>query len=629
LSPEEILNHYWRFPFFKNGQAEIVDEIIKGRNVLGLLPTGGGKSICYQVPGLYFDGVTIVVSPLIALMKDQVEQLVKVGITAHSLHAGLDQSEIKTILEACLGNSKIRFLFVSPERLASKLFQDNLELIDVNMLVVDEAHCISQWGYDFRPSYLNIVSIIEKLKNKSIPIVALTASATPDVQDDIVDKLKLGEDVFVFKGVFNRENLSLNVRKVEDKYIKLLNVLKAVEGTSIVYVTSRRTAEKVARFLDNNNVSSLYYHAGLKSEEREQRQNLWLNNQVRVIVATNAFGMGIDKSNVRTVIHFQLPNSLEAYYQEAGRAGRDGKKSYAVLLYTEEDKVQLRKHFEESYPTFDLVLQVYNALGNFFKLALGAKPVSSYDIDINQISLSSRISLNLFFYALKRLENTGVVALNDAFNAPSRVHFLINHEELYRYQVANPRNEKLLKTIVRTYGTDVFSEYLKIDEQLLANEIRTGKQEVSNQLRHLTEKKILNYQRTNENPQITFLMPRCSTDKLKELFVEVEELKEKRFSALGLLIDYLTTTTCRSMILAQYFGFSASSCGVCDICVSNESHYSLREQLLNHLKILGTVSLNNLHNKLHEFPEELIKNELRLMVDLGIVQMDEKGSFWV
>jgi ATP-dependent DNA helicase RecQ len=578
---------------------------------------------------LFFGGVTLVISPLIALIKDQVEQLQRVGINAKSIHAGMEKSEVQSIYNSCIDDKTIRFLFVSPERLQSTLFKQSILLIDVKLLVVDEAHCISQWGYDFRPAYLSIKEVIKNLNSQPIPVLALTASATPEVQDDIIEKLNLGEDVFIFKGEFTRKNLSLNVRLVEDKYIKLVEVLKAVQGTSIVYVSSRKTAEKVARFLDNKGISALYYHAGLKSEERSKRQNLWLNNQVRVIVATNAFGMGIDKSDVRTVVHFQLPNSLEAYYQEAGRAGRDGKKAYAVLLYNQEDKEQLISHFEESYPEFKTALDVYNIIGNYYKLALGVKPIGSFDFYIDQIALECKISMNSFYYAIKRLETVGVIALNDAFKTPSRVKILFNHEELYRYQVANIEHEKLLKSLIRIYGADVFVGYVKINEQLLANEIGKGKQYIFDQFRHLVEQKVIDFQRTNENPQITFLKQRCSRDDLKSLYVLVETLRGNRKSALNQFVRYLSTRECRSLVIARYFGFAASSCGVCDVCVANEPTHTLREHIVNTIKIEGILALGLLFEKLHDLPLDQIKKELRLMVDLGIVKMNEKGEFWL
>lgn len=629
LSPEEILNHYWGYPYFRKGQVEIIDEVIKGRSVLGLLPTGGGKSVCYQVPGLYFGGLTLVVSPLIALIKDQVEQLRKIGVNAQSIHAGMNRSEIDAILDNCVFDKSIRFLFVSPERLQSELFQGRVDRMDIRFLVIDEAHCISQWGYDFRPAYLNIIDIIEKVKSDVVPVLALTASATPEVQTDICEKLQLGEDAFVFKGEFTRKNLSLNVRLVEDKYIKLLEVLRAVKGCSIVYVASRKAAEQVARFLDSNQINSLYYHAGLKSDERTKRQYHWIQNKVRVIVATNAFGMGIDKADVRTVIHFQLPNSLEAYYQEAGRAGRDEKKAYAVLLYTKEDVGQLIKRFEDGYPLLEEVARVYNAIGNFYKLALGVQPKKSSDFDLDVIANTFKISRSLFFYAIKRLENIGVIMMNDAYKSPSRVRVKFNHEELYRYTVAHARNESLLKALMRIYGASIFDEYLKINEQLLANEIRKPKQEVVDQLRHLTKQQVIDYQLTNESPQLSFLMGRCSNDKLKSLYKIVEELKKTRRAALDQFVAFLETDECRSSLIANYFGFAATDCGVCDVCMARGKDKTVRELLVNNIHVYAPVTVGKLFELLQDYPEEIIKNELRLMVDLSLVQMDNQDRFFV
>ncbi|MEM1137932.1 MAG: ATP-dependent DNA helicase RecQ, partial [Bacteroidota bacterium] len=449
----KILYQYWKYTTFRSLQEEIIQAVLAGKDTLALLPTGGGKSICFQVPALAKEGVCIVISPLIALMKDQVYQLNTRGIEAKAIYAGMSQREIDITLDnAIYGN--IKFLYVSPERLKTEIFITRAAKMNISLLAIDEAHCISQWGYDFRPPYLELMQFRELIPN--VPCIALTATATEVVKNDIQDKLGFDQNAGFFQKSFARENLSYSVYYEEDKEKRMLEILSKVAGSAIVYVRSRKRTKHFADFLRARKISASFYHAGLSNEERARRQDDWINNRTRVIVATNAFGMGIDKPDVRIVIHLDLPDNLEAYYQEAGRAGRDERKAFAVLLYNHNDIKQLKENIEISHPSIDKLKKVYQAVANYLKIAVGSGYLESYDFDLDDFVNTFKLPYLETYHALKKLEEQDFIQFNESFYAPSRLTIALSHDKLYEFQVANKEADKLIKILLRVYGAEIY-----------------------------------------------------------------------------------------------------------------------------------------------------------------------------
>ncbi|WP_347841495.1 ATP-dependent DNA helicase RecQ [uncultured Draconibacterium sp.] len=559
----QILTRYWGYPEFRPLQLEIIEAVASGKDTLGLMPTGGGKSITFQVYSLAHEGICVVVTPLIALMKDQVENLNRKGIKALAVHSGMSAREIKLTLDnAVWGNYK--FLYVSPERLNSQRFLERLEQMNVNLLTVDEAHCISQWGYDFRPSYLNIVEVRKLLP--AVKVLALTATATPKVADDIQDKLGFKEKNLL-KMSFHRENLSYLVRHVENKTGYLLDTLQKVKGSGVVYVRNRKATREVAFELRKNGVSANYYHAGLSNAIRSARQDDWLNGRTRVIVATNAFGMGIDKSNVRFVIHIDSPDSLEAYYQEAGRAGRDGKKSAAVLLYNNADTTKLKKHITVSFPDIDNIKRIYDSLCNYFQVAVGHGKGMVHEFSLQGFAQAYKFQQAMVYNSLKILQRQAYLEFTEQVDSPSRVYFPISRDELYKFQVANAKLDDFIKLLLRSY-TGLFSGYVAIDEELLSKRTGLDGDQVYNYLKHLRQSKVIDYVPRSQTPFIYFTKERVPVDRLK-ISKENYDLRKKDYiEKIEAVIHYATdSATCRSQILLNYFGETdAPACGTCDIC---------------------------------------------------------------
>ncbi|MEM9328267.1 MAG: ATP-dependent DNA helicase RecQ, partial [Bacteroidota bacterium] len=493
MTPRAILSQYWGHESFRPMQEEIVQSVLDGKHTLALLPTGGGKSICFQVPAMMFDGVCIVVSPLIALMRDQVEQLQSRQIKATALYSGMTRREIDITLDNCVYDN-VKFLYVSPERLRSSLFLARAERMNVSMLAVDEAHCISQWGYDFRPSYLHIHDFVER---RGIDrLIALTATATKRVKEDIVEKLKL-VDTQIFTRSFARTNLSYSVFNLENKERKLAEVLTNVPGSSIVYVRSRKMAEVVGRTLRAKGQSTDYYHAGLSATDRERKQDLWRSGKLRVMVATNAFGMGIDKSDVRSVIHLDLPDSLEAYYQEAGRAGRDEQKAYAVLLYDASDVIRLKDQLVRNAVSLASIRRVYQALANYYKLAVGSLPEKSFAFELERFASTYDLSALETFNCMKKLQEAGVLTLSESFFKSSQVMILQRKEDLYRFQVAHPKLDLVIKSLLRLYGGQIFQEFVSIKEGDLAKVLKVSSKQVSDWLDMLVQFEVADYVKRN------------------------------------------------------------------------------------------------------------------------------------
>lgn len=582
----QILTKYWGHTHFRPLQEEIINSVLEGNDTLALLPTGGGKSICFQVPALAKEGLCLVVSPLIALMKDQVENLKKRGIKALAVTSAMHKSEIDIILDNCIyGNFK--FLYVSPERLSNNLFIERVKKMKINLIAIDEAHCISQWGYDFRPSYLQIAEI--RTLFPSVPLIALTATATTSVVKDIQEKLLFKKEN-AFQKSFERKNLSYSVLYEEDKLRKLMDITSKVAGSGIVYVRNRKKTKEIASYLSQRGVSADNYHAGLDSRVRDQKQENWIKNKCRIIVSTNAFGMGIDKPDVRFVVHMDLPDSLEAYFQEAGRGGRDEKKAFAVLLYSENDRMELERNVISGFPSIEEIRQTYQALANYFQLAIGSGEGVSFDLDISEICKVYELNTITFFNSLRFLEREGYLATTDALYHPSRIHLKVNKEELYKFQIANRTYDNFIKLILRSYA-GTFDDYVKINENDLADRTGLSKENIIKALESLDKFGILTYVKQSSLPKIIFLKERVDVKNLSISKGNHSDRKKIAVEKMEWVIHYASSThKCRSQILLSYFGESDSyRCGICDICLErNKLELSNLEfeQVSNRIKSL-------------------------------------------
>lgn len=563
----EILKKYWGYVGFRPLQDEIIKSVAEGKDTLGLMPTGGGKSLTFQIPALAMEGICIVVSPLVALMKDQVQNLKDKGIKAELLYSGLSGKEIEIILDKCLF-ANIKFLYISPERIGSDLFRKKLVQMNVCLIAVDESHCISQWGYDFRPAYLKITNLRELLPK--VPILALTATATPDVVDDIQDKLEFKEKN-VFRKSFERQNLIYLVRNVEDKKRYLLKIFSKQSGSSVVYVRSRKRCKELAEFLKTNNIRAEYYHAGLQNEVKDFRQDRWKRGVVQVMVATNAFGMGIDKADVRTVVHMDLPDSLEAYFQEAGRAGRDGIKAFAVLLYSKPDRVQLLKRISTSFPEKDTVKKVYQSLGNFLQVAEGAGKDAVFDFDLGLFCHNFKFNVLQAFNSLKILQRAGYIEFTDDLEHESRIHFQIKRDDLYKFQVSNKDFDAFIKILLRSF-TGLFTDFVPVNIDLLAKRTNTSKDLIVKYLKELSKYKVIQYIPRKKTPFIIYTQERLPLNFIKFTKEVYQDRKENLSQKINSVINYAETTTrCRSKFLLEYFGQGhAPACGQCDICKEAE-----------------------------------------------------------
>ncbi|MEQ1746550.1 MAG: ATP-dependent DNA helicase RecQ [Saprospiraceae bacterium] len=561
--PLTILQQFWKYPAFRPLQEDIIRSVLDGRDILALLPTGGGKSVCYQVPALCREGLCLVVSPLIALMKDQVAQLKQRGIPAAAIYAGMSRRELDIIFEnACNGSYKL--LYLSPERLRTDLAVERVKRMQVNLMAVDEAHCVSQWGYDFRPPYLQIAEFRQKLLPQT-PLLALTATATPEVVLDIQGKLGFRQ-ANVFQQSFERSNLSYSVLYETKKREKLLDILRSVPGSGLVYLRSRGETKEIARFLQEQHISADFYHAGLGMEERSQKQEAWISGRTRVMACTNAFGMGIDKPDVRLIAHLSLPDNLEAYFQEAGRGGRDGKKSYAVLLYTPGDADTLRFHLKTAYPEMELVRRVYQALGSLSQLAIGGGLGESIPFDLQHFCLTYKFDQGPAFAALKLLEQEGWIALSDASGAMPRVFISANREALYDYQLRNKQADKVTKVLLRAYP-GVQRDYVEISVPSLARYAKMETEAVEQTLLAAQKEGILDYQPAQNQPHLTFTHERVAAENLT---IDIERFnfrKQRAEARTEEAIRYAETRKCRSRQLLAYFGQNdAKPCGICDVC---------------------------------------------------------------
>lgn len=564
MSPQEVLKKYWNYDDFRPGQQEIIDAVMDGRDTLALLPTGGGKSICFQVPAMALEGVTIVVSPLIALMKDQVRQLKDRGIIADAIYSGMRRSDIDRVFDnAVYGNTKL--LYLSPERLLTELAQVRIGKMKVALIAVDEAHCISQWGYDFRPPYMQIAEIREL--HPEVPVIAVTATATPEVVVDIKENLDFREGNFVFQQSFGRDNLAYVVRRPEGKEEQMLKVLEGVPGTSIVYVRSRGLTRKLALMLQRRGIAAASYHAGLEPKEKDRRQEAWIKGTLRVIVSTNAFGMGIDKPDVRSVIHYGPPDSPEAYFQEAGRGGRDGDMAFGIMLYHPSDGHRLRANWTLSYPEIPEIKRTYRALGSYLQLAVGGGLGEAYDFDLAAFASTFGFDVRIAYASLKALERSGYIILTEAVHQPARLQFLSTKEQLYQYQIKHRETDKLIKSILRTsHGS--FLNPVNLDEGSLANFLKIELEQLQRTFKKMAGEGIIDYFPTKELPQIIFTQQRVDANGLRIDAKQYNFLKDRAKHRIDTMIAYSERDAgCRSQTLLWYFGEKdALPCGICDLC---------------------------------------------------------------
>lgn len=572
----QILKQYWGFDNFRGIQRDIVESIGSGKDTLGLMPTGGGKSITFQVPALAQEGVCIVITPLIALMKDQVQHLRNRGIMAAAIYSGMSRPEIVTTLENCiLGDTKL--LYVSPERIASPLFITKLGHIKVSFITVDEAHCISQWGYDFRPSYLHIADI-RRLKPDA-PVLALTATATHQVIDDIQDRLSFSQKN-VFRMSFERKNLAYVVRETEDKIGEMTHILQTMTGCSIVYVRSRKQTKEISDLLNKNNISATFYHAGLEPRVKDERQKLWSNDEVRVMVATNAFGMGIDKPDVRMVIHITAPSSIEAYFQEAGRAGRDGQKAYAVLLHQKSDNAKLRKRIDETFPDKEYIREAYNHIAYYYQIATGSGAGYTNLFDIDRFCRNFHHFPTLLLSALKILQRAGYIECDMDPDASCRLMFLVDRDKLYRIPSASENEERLLNMLLRTYS-GLFTDYAYIDDELLAHRAGLTRQQVYLIFKSLNQRHIIHFIPQRKLPTITYTVDRVDGDQLilgPDVYDDRKEQFTKRIEA---VIAYANNQDqCRSRQLLAYFDEQRTTdCGMCDVCINHKRQQNSEQRV--------------------------------------------------
>jgi len=622
-----VLKEFWGFDQFREMQEDIIQSVLDGNDTLALLPTGGGKSICFQVPALAKEGICIVVSPLIALMKDQVENLKGRGIKAEALVSGMSKRAIDILLDNCIYGD-IKFLYVSPERLKSDLFITRLKKMNINLIAVDEAHCISQWGYDFRPSYLEI----ENLRNivSDVPVLALTATATPKVVIDIQEKLGFKKQNVLQKS-FKRDNIHYIVINDEDKMGRMMKIIQKVSGSGIIYALNRKKTQEIAHFLQKRGISAEYYHAGITAEKRSQIQADWASNKTRIIVATNAFGMGIDKPDVRFVINLELTDSLEAYFQEAGRGGRDELTAYAVLLINKNDRINLVNRVESSFPDKEQIKKVYFAVCNQLRIAIGAGENTTYPFNINKIKAQQNQSALEIFNSVKFLERAGYFELSEAFYTPSRIKIEMNTSELYEFQIRNKKFDPYIKLLLRSYG-GLFDAFSKIKEFDLATRSKQSINTIKNILRDLHKLEVITYEEQNDLPLLTFLQPRVDLKHLR-ISKEVYDLrKEEALIKVDAVIKYaFTTETCRSKLLLSYFGDKSSDCGICDVCLSKKRTENLNSKQLKsiqkditNLLLISSLESSELTTALTlKHREKDIRKMVQWLLDENVIKINE------
>lgn len=625
-----ILKRYWGFDSFRPLQEDIINAVLKGRDTLALMPTGGGKSLCYQVPAMAREGLCLVISPLIALMKDQVENLRRKGITAFAIYSGMSRKDVINTFKVA-SDSNCKFLYVSPERLETSLFKEYLPGLGITLVAVDEAHCISQWGYDFRPPYLRIAALREELPG--IPVLALTASATPAVQHDICEKLEF-RNYEIFRQSFERSNLSYSTFKVDSKINKIIEIVRKVPGSSIVYCKSRKRTKEISELLQLQKISADYYHAGLVQEERNKKQEAWISNKTRVIVCTNAFGMGIDKPDVRTVVHADVPDCLENYYQEAGRAGRDGKTSYAVLLYDERDLHELQEMAALRFPSLEDIRNIYQSVANYLQIPTGTGEGQYYDFDISDFLKKFNCTSHTTLYSLKALEQEDWISFNEQVFLPSSVVFTVNKDSLYEFERSNAGLDPCIKILLRAYE-GIFDQQTFISEKVIAGLMKKDAEEVKKQLIELHRFRIIEYKPQKDTPQLYLLRNRIKAEDISINMAAYNKRKEQFQQRIKQMVDYVKEEAeCRSRIIGSYFGDdSIRACGICDNCLRQKAAKLTREEFENlYHRIINMIKFESLHTrdlllKLNGIKKEKAWKVIEFLQAENKIEMDKNG--WV
>lgn len=618
----QILKKYYGYSSFRPLQLDIIQSVFDGNDTLALMPTGGGKSITFQVPALAKGGTCIVISPLIALMKDQVENLKKKGISAIAIHSGLTKREIDIALDN-VAYGDVKFLYLSPERVGTPLFVERLSKMTISMVAVDESHCISQWGYDFRPSYLEIAKLRDRLPE--VPILAVTATATPEVANDICAKLSFKNEKR-FQSSFTRPNLAYVVRSCDDKEQQLLKIANSVKGSGVVYVRNRNKTKEIATMLTKAGISADYYHAGISTEMRNLKQDRWIRDQVRIIVATNAFGMGIDKPNVRFVVHMDVPDCVEAYFQEAGRGGRDLKKAYAVMLFSQSDEKMARERLEKSFPPIDELKRIYNALYSFYNIPYGGGKGQVYDFNLMEFCSHYKLSTLLVYNAVQLFKSEGYLEVTDELDNPSRAMFTVSREDLYKVQVSRKELDAITKLLLRTY-TGLFSNYVNIDEGYLAKVSGVTHQVVYELLKQLSKANVISYIPRKKTPLIIFIEERLDDKNIRFSPENYKHRKERYLQRLDAMLEYCNKKSCRNQQLLAYFGEQTTSrCGVCDVClekteldIPNFEHQAIKEKIVELLEKedrFAQVLVNEI-----PYPSEKVSTVLHWMIDSEAVEV--------
>lgn len=629
LPIHNILEQYWGYKNFRPLQEDIITSVLNGNDTLALLPTGGGKSICFQVPAMSKEGICIVISPLIALMKDQVENLVKKGIKAIAITSAMHKKEIDIALDNCV-HGAIKFLYLSPERLETEIVKVRLQRMKVNLIAIDESHCISQWGYDFRPSYLKIAALKELLPG--VPVLALTATATAEVVNDIQQKLQFKKSNVLQKS-FERKNLSYVVVQEDDKLARLVKIATSLRGVGVVYVRNRKKTQEIAGYLRSNKIDADFYHAGLDAQTRDKKQNNWMQNKTRVIVCTNAFGMGIDKPDVRFVVHIDLPDSLEAYFQEAGRAGRDEQKAYAILLYNQGDKIELERNITTNFPTMEEIKQTYQALANYYQLPSGSGAGVTFNLDI--VALCERYKLNALtvYNSLKFLEKEGYLSTTEAVFQPSRVKIELNREDLYKFQIASPAFDNFIKLLLRSYS-GLFDNFSKINEFDLAKKAGTTRDEIVKKLNYLNQQNVIIYAPQTELPQLTLEQERVDVKNLTLSKENFAFLKQRAIERMEAVLHYAGSShKCRSQLLLAYFGeTNTKRCNQCDVCLEENKrtlHTDEFENISRQVKELLAVhpmQLTTLVNSVTEGNEDKRLRTIQWLLDNEQLKYDDNNQ---